>query len=60
MLVLERRCAWRGIGVLIRAVTIGEPLQAEDHDLFYLGGGQDSDQRRCADDLVATKREALH
>jgi len=60
LLVLERRCAWRGIGVLIRAVTIGEPLQAEDHDLFYLGGGQDSDQRRCADDLVATKREALH
>ena len=25
-----------------------------------MGGGQDRDQRLCAQDLVATKREALH
>ena len=29
------------------------------HDLFYLGGGQDRDQRAVAADMVETKREAL-
>ncbi len=30
------------------------------HDLFYMGGGQDRDQALCAQDLVDTKRAALH
>ena len=29
------------------------------HDLFYVGGGQDRDQRAVAADMVASKREAL-
>ena len=29
------------------------------HDLFYVGGGQDRDQRMVAEDMVATKREAM-
>ena len=29
------------------------------HDLLYLGGGQDRDQRAVAADMVASKREAL-
>ncbi len=60
LLVLERRCAWRGIGFALTPCGLGEPLDGEAHDLFYLGGGQDRDQRLCAEDLIATKREALH
>jgi CobQ-like glutamine amidotransferase family enzyme len=60
MLMLERRCAWRGIGFELTAVGLGEPVDPDAHDLFYLGGGQDRDQRLCAQDLVDTKREALH
>ena len=59
LLLLERRCAWRGIGFRLTPCGIGEPLSGEDHDLYYLGGGQDSDQVRCAADLVANKREPL-
>src|SRR5205823_8561290 len=29
-------------------------------DLYYMGGGQDRDQRLCAYDLAEHKREALH
>ena len=29
-------------------------------DLFYIGGGQDRDQRLCALDLAEVKRDALH
>jgi CobQ-like glutamine amidotransferase family enzyme len=60
LLVLEHRCAWRGIGFELTSSGLGEPLHTDAHDLFYLGGGQDRDQRFCAEDLVETKREGLH
>jgi CobQ-like glutamine amidotransferase family enzyme len=60
LLVLERRCAWREIGFSLAASGLGEPLDADAHDVFYLGGGQDRDQRLCAEDLLAHKRDALH
>src|SRR3954447_13418784 len=60
LLVLERRCRWRGIGFAVTAAGLGEAIDADAHDLFYLGGGQDRDQRLCALDLVETKRDALH
>jgi CobQ-like glutamine amidotransferase family enzyme len=60
LLLLERRCAWRGFGFEVTAATLGDGIDPEAHDLFYLGGGQDRDQRLCAYDLVETKRDALH
>jgi hypothetical protein len=58
--VLRARCEWRGIGFEVAAASLGEPLDPGAHDLFYLGGGQDRDQLLCAQDLVETKRDALH
>jgi lipid II isoglutaminyl synthase (glutamine-hydrolysing) len=60
LIVLERRCAWRGIGFQLSASGLGERLDPDAHDLFYIGGGQDRDQRLCAQDLIETKRDALH
>jgi CobQ-like glutamine amidotransferase family enzyme len=60
LLMLERRCAWREIGFAITAAGFGDAVDPDAHDLFYLGGGQDRDQRLCALDLVQTKRDALH
>jgi CobQ-like glutamine amidotransferase family enzyme len=60
LLVLQRRCQWRGIGFALTPSGLGEPLDGEAHDIYYLGGGQDRDQRLCAEDLVRLKREALH
>ncbi len=59
LLVLERRCAWRGIGFTLTGSGLGEPLDGSAHDLFYIGGGQDRDQRLCAEDLIENKRDAL-
>jgi lipid II isoglutaminyl synthase (glutamine-hydrolysing) len=59
LLMLERRCVWRGIGFELTASGLDEPLDPEAHDLFYLGGGQDRDQQLCAEDLLRLKREAL-
>jgi CobQ-like glutamine amidotransferase family enzyme len=58
--VLRARCEWRGIGFELASSSLGEPLAASAHDLFYIGGGQDRDQVAVAADMVATKRDALH
>jgi len=59
LLLLERRCAWRGIGFEVQAAGFGDRIDPDAHDLFYMGGGQDRDQELCAADLVATKRDGL-
>jgi CobQ-like glutamine amidotransferase family enzyme len=60
LLLLERRCAWRGIAFELAGAGLGDPLDPDAHDLLYIGGGQDRDQALCARDMVETKREALH
>jgi CobQ-like glutamine amidotransferase family enzyme len=56
---LQRRCEWRGIGFAHSGAGPGEAVDPGAHDLFYIGGGQDRDQRMVAADMVASKREAL-
>jgi lipid II isoglutaminyl synthase (glutamine-hydrolysing) len=58
--LLEQRCRWRGLDFELEAAGIGDPLDPDGADLFYIGGGQDRDQRLCAFDLAESKREALH
>jgi CobQ-like glutamine amidotransferase family enzyme len=56
---LQRRCEWRGIGFTYAAAGAGERFDPEAHDLIYIGGGQDRDQRMVAADLLATKRDSI-
>ncbi len=58
--VFERRCTWRGIGFELAGAGIGDAIDPDAHDLFYIGGGQDRDQALCARDLATVKRDALH
>ncbi len=60
LIVLERRCSWRGIGFELSASSLGDRLDDGAAELYYMGGGQDRDQRLCAEDLLANKRSALH
>jgi CobQ-like glutamine amidotransferase family enzyme len=59
IIFLRRRCEWRGIGFLHAGAGLGEAVDPAAHDLLYIGGGQDRDQRAVAADMVATKREAI-
>ncbi|HEY1591807.1 MAG TPA: glutamine amidotransferase [Solirubrobacteraceae bacterium] len=60
LLMIEQRCRWRGIDFELTSSGLGDRLDPDRADLFYIGGGQDRDQQRCALDLVECKREALH
>jgi CobQ-like glutamine amidotransferase family enzyme len=59
IILLQRRCEWRGIGFAYEASGPGDSFDPAAHDFFYMGGGQDRDQRIVAADLLRTKREAL-
>jgi CobQ-like glutamine amidotransferase family enzyme len=61
LLLLERRCRWRGLEFSLTGSGLGDELDPDAADLFYIGGGQDRDQALCAEDLAsAAKRDALH
>jgi CobQ-like glutamine amidotransferase family enzyme len=59
ILFLQRRCEWRGISFDYSAAGPGEGLDPGAHDLIYVGGGQDRDQKLVAGDMLATKRDPL-
>jgi lipid II isoglutaminyl synthase (glutamine-hydrolysing) len=59
IIFLRRRCEWRGIGFSYEAAGPGEAFDPGAHDLLYVGGGQDRDQRLVAADMLRTKRDAL-
>jgi lipid II isoglutaminyl synthase (glutamine-hydrolysing) len=52
--VLARRAAWRGHELEVRRLSVGDEVRPGDHDLLYVGGGQDREQALVAEDL-ATK-----
>jgi lipid II isoglutaminyl synthase (glutamine-hydrolysing) len=59
ILFLQRRCEWREIGFRYAASGPGDGLDPGEHDLIYIGGGQDRDQVLVAEDMLRTKREAI-
>lgn len=59
ILFLKNRCEWRGIEFELTGCSIGEGFDPAAHDLLYIGGGQDRDQKVVAGDLVESKRNLI-
>jgi lipid II isoglutaminyl synthase (glutamine-hydrolysing) len=59
MIFLQRRCEWRGISFRYSVAGPGDGFDPADHDLIYIGGGQDRDQVLVAEDMLRTKRDAI-
>jgi lipid II isoglutaminyl synthase (glutamine-hydrolysing) len=51
--VFANRARWRGIGLHVEPIGLGDPLPAGAYDLLYIGGGQDREQSLIAPDLAA-------
>src|ERR1700759_5822454 len=60
LIMLERRCEWRGIGIQFSSAGLGDALNPDGADIYYIGGGQDRDQKLCAHDLAERKRDDVH
>jgi lipid II isoglutaminyl synthase (glutamine-hydrolysing) len=59
MAVLARRAAWRGHELEVRPVGIGDAIVPREHDLLYVGGGQDREQALIAPDLAGRRDQLL-
>jgi CobQ-like glutamine amidotransferase family enzyme len=60
IITLRRRCEARGIALEIDEIGLGEAFEQERYDLIFIGGGQDREQARIAQDLVDLKGPGLH
>lgn len=60
LLLLKRRCEWRGIDFEVRNLGLADQVDPKWANMLYLGGGQDRDQALCAQDIATVKRKALH
>jgi lipid II isoglutaminyl synthase (glutamine-hydrolysing) len=51
--VFARRAALRGHELEVTGLSVGDGVRAGEHDLLYIGGGQDREQALIAPDLAA-------
>ena len=59
ILCMKKRLEWRGIGVNVDEVSIGQKLDAKKYDLLFIGGGQDFEQEVLLPDLRGEKTAEL-
>ena len=54
ILTLKRRCEWRNIEVQIDEINVGDSLS--EHDIYFIGGGQDLQQIEVSKELQKHKK----
>ncbi|MCF0133629.1 MAG: glutamine amidotransferase [Blautia sp.] len=59
ILCMQRRLQWRGIQANVTGVSVGDPLNVNDYDLFFIGGGQDFEQEVLLQDLAKGKAQQI-
>ena len=57
ILTLVKRCKWRGIDLNIVNYNVGDKGDFKDADIFFIGGGADSDQDIAGHDMKNIKSE---
>lgn len=53
IITIKKRCEWRGIDVSIDEIGIGDRLS--EHDIYFMGGGQDLQQIEVSKELYRHK-----
>ena len=59
IITMKRRLEDRGIKVNIDECSIGQPLNADKYDIFFIGGGQDFEQEVLLRDLSPGKAQDI-
>ena len=57
ILTLKKRCEWRGIHIEIDEINIGDSI--DEHDIYFIGGGQDKQQIEVSKELQKHKEFLL-
>ncbi len=56
---IQKRLEWRGIKADVTGVSVGEKLNVNDYDLFFIGGGQDFEHGVHIADLMGEKASEI-
>lgn len=59
VLTIKNRCEWRNIEVEITRINIGDEIDSEKYDFYFIGGGQDKQQIEVSRELQR-QRNILH
>ena len=59
IITMKRRLESRGVKVNIDECSIGQPLNADKYDIFFIGGGQDFEQEVLLRDLSSGKAQDI-
>lgn len=60
IVILQKRCEWRGIEVKIAKISVGDDIeQLKKSDLIFMGGAQDTQQEIVNEDLFKNKGPIL-
>lgn len=57
VITLKKRCEWRGIDVEFEEINMGDEIK--NHDMYFIGGGQDRQQQDVAEELFKNKSELI-
>jgi CobQ-like glutamine amidotransferase family enzyme len=52
IITMVQRARWRGITATVQPIGLGEKIDPEFFDFYFIGGGQDKQQQTIAEDLV--------
>ncbi len=53
IIALKKRCEWRGIQVEVDEIHVGDDIK--EHDIYFMGGGQDKQQEDVSHELFMHK-----
>lgn len=59
VLTIKNRCEWRNIEVEVTRINIGDEIDPEKYDFYFIGGGQDKQQIEVSRELQR-QRNVLH
>lgn len=59
IVVLNKRCQLRGIGVNVISVNIDDEIDLKDADIVFLGGGSEKDLKKAGEKLLSFKDEFI-
>src|SRR6056297_755771 len=55
IVAFEKRCQWRDIEVEVHPINIGDDINPEKYDFYFIGGGQDQQQIMVANEFLRQK-----
>jgi lipid II isoglutaminyl synthase (glutamine-hydrolysing) len=59
IIALKKRAEWHKIELIINNLNIGDIHKSDKTDIYFMGGGQDSDQLKVVEDFHQLKAEAV-